>query len=319
MGMVHALQKGDISPDSVSSKVKKAAGSMTKKSAKKYASTKHTNLPVKKESVMNIDALRSRVIDKLKETIRTEVMSTLEEDVVDSTDAPNPGNSLDETNTLFAMDKETRKFAALKGGRSDNENIKELQQLIQKHMDMMVDVEAKFTALVKKHLPKKGSSMEYTFIHQLKSPSSIINKVIMRNRPLIDIGDLVRGAVLFKNHADMDAFIKAFRRKESSIITDYDYKAKGGDPTFGYYGSHHFDLNIGGFPTELQVMPMKLWNYKDGPGGAHTIYDKWRTNPSKMPKIDQQLSKKLFNMGNMQEVSQLSEEKVQEVLDNLLK
>lgn len=82
MGMVHALQKGDISPDSVSSTVKKAAGSMTKKSAKKYASTKHKNLPTKKESV-NIDELRSRVIDKLKETIRKEVMGTLEEGVDD--------------------------------------------------------------------------------------------------------------------------------------------------------------------------------------------------------------------------------------------
>lgn len=47
MGMVHALQKGDISPSDVSQDVIDAAKSMKKKDAKDFASTKHDGLPNK--------------------------------------------------------------------------------------------------------------------------------------------------------------------------------------------------------------------------------------------------------------------------------
>ena len=51
MGMVYALKSGKLKPSklpkSVAAKVKKAAGSMSKKSAKDFASTKTKNLPKK--------------------------------------------------------------------------------------------------------------------------------------------------------------------------------------------------------------------------------------------------------------------------------
>mgnify|MGYP003109620997 CR=1 FL=1 len=47
MGMVHALKKGEMNPSDASPAVKKAAKSMSKKSVKKYASTKHKGKPVK--------------------------------------------------------------------------------------------------------------------------------------------------------------------------------------------------------------------------------------------------------------------------------
>ena len=49
MGMVHAVQKGELSPNEVSPEVRKAAKTMKKKDAKDFASTKHRGLPVKKE------------------------------------------------------------------------------------------------------------------------------------------------------------------------------------------------------------------------------------------------------------------------------
>ena len=53
MGMVHALQKGEIKPSDVSDKVKKAADSMSDKDAEDFASTKHKGLPKKvKESFL---------------------------------------------------------------------------------------------------------------------------------------------------------------------------------------------------------------------------------------------------------------------------
>ena len=52
MGMVHAVQKGDM--EAPSKEVEKAADSMSKKDAKDYASTSHKGLPNKKENIMKI-------------------------------------------------------------------------------------------------------------------------------------------------------------------------------------------------------------------------------------------------------------------------
>lgn len=53
MGIVHALQKGEKVPNA-SPEARKAAGSMTKKDVKDFASTKHKGLPkkIKKETVV---------------------------------------------------------------------------------------------------------------------------------------------------------------------------------------------------------------------------------------------------------------------------
>lgn len=48
MGMVHAVQKGELSPDEVGGSVVKAANSMSDKDAEDFASTKHKGLPEKK-------------------------------------------------------------------------------------------------------------------------------------------------------------------------------------------------------------------------------------------------------------------------------
>ena len=45
MGMVHAVQKGELSPDEVGGGVEKAAASMSDKDAEDFASTKHKGLP----------------------------------------------------------------------------------------------------------------------------------------------------------------------------------------------------------------------------------------------------------------------------------
>lgn len=59
MGMVHAVQKGDM--DAPSPEVAKVADDMDDKSAKDFASTKHKGLPNK---------VKSESIDKLKEIIK---------------------------------------------------------------------------------------------------------------------------------------------------------------------------------------------------------------------------------------------------------
>ena len=50
-GMVHAVQKGELSPSKVGPAVRKAAKNTEYSDAKSFASTKHKNLPEKKGSL----------------------------------------------------------------------------------------------------------------------------------------------------------------------------------------------------------------------------------------------------------------------------
>jgi hypothetical protein len=206
-----------------------------------------------------------------------------------------------EANDLLQADKELRGFMATIKNRSEDTNVKALTKVMEKYSKSFSDIEVKFSKLISSSLPKKGSSGNITFVHQLKSIGSIIDKVIGRGKNIMKISDLVRGAVLFKDKEEMNKWIADFRRKYSSYIDAYEFKEKGSDPTFGYYGSHHFDLKIDGLTVELQVMPAKLWKYKDT---AHGIYNKWRTSTTAIPEIEKQLSRHLFRMGNENLVSE---------------
>lgn len=65
MGLVHSLKKGDISPSDVSKKVKKAASSMSKKSAKDFASTKHKGLPKKVKQETRVRSLIRKMVREI--------------------------------------------------------------------------------------------------------------------------------------------------------------------------------------------------------------------------------------------------------------
>jgi hypothetical protein len=69
MGMVHAVQKGDMKAPS--KEVEKAADSMTDKDAKDYASTSHKGLPNKKEN-MNATITKERLKELVREVMTEE-------------------------------------------------------------------------------------------------------------------------------------------------------------------------------------------------------------------------------------------------------
>jgi hypothetical protein len=104
MGMVHAVQKGDM--DAPSKEVAKAADGMTSKDSKEFASTKHAGLPDKKEDY----AIR------LKEHIRKLVKEM------------NTTGSVEGYNTPYAFSKKggekkkAKKQASLTGYTAVNEN-----------------------------------------------------------------------------------------------------------------------------------------------------------------------------------------------------
>jgi len=140
----------------------------------------------------------------------------------------------------------------------------------------------KFQKLVKKTLTsskiRKNLSRKPDTLSQIKKLKGLKSKVIARGKSLVKIGDIVRGAILFETNEEVEMFISEFRRKNRAIISEYDFKAEGSDPKFGYFGSHHVDLMIDGLVVELQVMTKRLWTYKDK---AHDIYTKMRDAKAK--------------------------------------
>ena len=133
------------------------------------------------------------------------------------------------------------------------------------------------------------------FLSQIKKLDGLESKTIKRGKSLLKIGDLVRGAILFKNQEEVDMFVSDFRRKNRSMIVDYEYKQRGKDPRFGYFGSHHLDIMIDGLVVEVQVMTKRLWSYKDA---AHDIYKNLRDADRAADSFEINLSKMLFDLGN---------------------
>jgi len=234
-------------------------------------------------------------------------------------------NTLNEANVALQADAEFRSFYAQFERRTDDENKRIFTALINKYMTTFREVKDTYVKFMNKHIPKKGwykvsrdvevkpdkwksTFGKYKFIYQIKSLKSMIDKVIKRGKDIFAIGDLIRGAVVFKNPEELDMWVKTFRRRASSKITSYEFKKHGSDKTYGYYGTHHFTLHFDGFDTELIVSTEKLWKYKEE---AHNIYTKWRSSNKPIPKEDLAYSKHLFHIGNLREIAEENNEEVE--------
>ena len=69
MGMVHAVQKGKVSPDEVGDSVAKAANSMSNKDAEDFASTKHKDLPEKIDEFLSLHDTVEYLSDRSGENV----------------------------------------------------------------------------------------------------------------------------------------------------------------------------------------------------------------------------------------------------------
>ena len=201
---------------------------------------------------------------------------------------------LEMANPAMVHDNEVVSFEKrLKTGKSDVNALKaQVETLYNNYKDALATIRKKFETLIRRDLPR-GNDVK--FISDTKTIASVIDKAISRKKGFMSINDLVRGAVLFRQQSDMDDFVKRFTRKNASILVEAEHKARGGDATYGYYGSHHFSLNIDGIIVELQVMTQKLWAYKHA---AHQIYTSTRSKAEGPSKQDKHLSKELFSRGN---------------------
>lgn len=194
---------------------------------------------------------------------------------------------------------------AVKSGRiDDSEAAKKIKKIMDGYERKIETVKKDFEKLIRSEIRKFP---KVKFLSATKPLSSIEDKVIKRKKPLSELNDLVRGAVLFETKEDADDFIKRFVRKNKSKVAELETKERGSDTTYGYYGAYHLLLDVGGILVELQVMTKKLWNYKKN---AHDIYTRSRSKPGGPDKFDRHMSKLIFSKGN------LGEENDEEDLDN---
>ena len=84
MGMVHALQKGELSPSDVSAKVKDVADRIGDEDAEDFASTKHSGKPEK---------VAKETLRKIRDAIRTELESCGYTHTVDGDKLKSPGGT----------------------------------------------------------------------------------------------------------------------------------------------------------------------------------------------------------------------------------
>jgi hypothetical protein len=120
MGMVHAVQKGDM--EAPSKEVEKAADSMSDKAAKDFASTKHKGLPNKKES-MKITKERLKELVKEVMTEESEYQAFFQK-ALDKAGKSIPSMSDDEKKAFFdkidiAWNGKGEKNEALVGGQKE--------------------------------------------------------------------------------------------------------------------------------------------------------------------------------------------------------
>lgn len=167
----------------------------------------------------------------------------------------------------------------IRSGDVDDQEAEEALEAVyyQEILPIAEDRLEQFRNIVKKSLSaskiRKNLSRNPDVLSQIKALKGLKSKAISRGKPLTKIGDIVRGAILFETNEEVDMYIENFRRKFSRNIAEYEFKAEGSDPKFGYFGSHHIDMMVDGLVVELQVMTKRLWTYKEK---AHDIYVKMR-------------------------------------------
>ena len=136
----------------------------------------------------------------------------------------------------------------------------------------------------------RAKSHDAKVITSRKTPHSFVDKVVNRKKDASTVHDVVRGAILTRNHKETQDVVH--KLKKHGEVTDIEHKKKG-ESEGGYHGAHHVSVKIHGVHHEVQIMPKKVWHAKQA---AHHYYDKHRSSTEHSPerKKDYDHSKKLF-------------------------
>jgi hypothetical protein len=171
MGMVHAVQKGDM--EAPSSEVEKAADSMSDADAKDYASTKHKGLPnhVKKEN------MEKQLKEIIRQTYRDSLRESINEDAAELPQGTIP--SAVKVKLQMAIDK-------IKDSKLNN-NAK--LQLVAQVIDAL-DVDKSQLSNIANKIRSKMESVNESISHEAMGIASMTNTRKEAVQKFIDDNDL---------------------------------------------------------------------------------------------------------------------------------
>jgi ppGpp synthetase/RelA/SpoT-type nucleotidyltranferase len=241
-----------------------------------------------------MDSIKLYVFERLYDMLDEEVVAE-SEGLFDGLDESFMFEGL--VNPAFSVGKSFGDFGQLdkdiKRGAVDKDKVMStIQSLYDKNKKSLTDLKNRFAELLKKNSRKFKNHEIYA---QIKPLNSLLDKVGNRGKSVMEINDLIRGAVIFDTKDDADKFVQDFIRKNGNKVVEVNEKEKGGDPMYGYYGAFHLLVDVEGVYAEIQVMTKTLWKQKKK---AHDIYTAARSSSSGPSKQDRQLSKQIFNRGN---------------------
>lgn len=191
---------------------------------------------------------------------------------------------------LFKGDKEIRTFDFNKKNMTEEEQLAFIEKKLKDYVKHIDDVNDEFVKIFRKYAKQHKAKFMHGGIKPLKS---IMSKVVTRNKKFSELGDLIRGAMLFKTEEDLKDFISNLQRHGKVKILEIDKKEKVSKETI-YYGVYHLDIEINDITIELQAMTERLWQFK---GVAHKMYSQFRDS-SEDNKFLTDYSRQLFDAGN---------------------
>lgn len=137
----------------------------------------------------------------------------------------------------------------------------------------------------------------------VKTHDSFIDKSFLRKKGY-NLDDVLRGAILVADEKALNETIKNIYKNFDVFEHDVKERETGldKDADYGYFGSHHFAVQIEGTGVvcELQVMTRKLWAYKHE---GHKIYVKTRSKGAsnmsdEVRAREMERSREIFKLGN---------------------
>jgi (p)ppGpp synthase/HD superfamily hydrolase len=175
-----------------------------------------------------------------------------------------------------------------------NKGREELQKIYNEILDFVLKVKNEFVRLIHRAADKKEDKV----LFNIKQFDSFIDKTAKRGKDPKQMSDIIRGAILGSTQDDVERIVKNLRK--FGRIHKYEVKKLTGGDKFGYYGSHHVDVQVGNVIAEIQVMTKRLWTYKKA---AHDIYDELRSQTDAKisdAEVRKKLtrSRELFHLGN---------------------
>ena len=290
MGMVHALQKGDMKPSDASTSVKKAAQSMKKSDAKDYASTSHKGLPRK---------VKQEILTKLKEYANKMGTNTLGGD--DYTSKKKGGlrdfDGYDNVdyNKDMPMD-EVSSSDAYKISRMLGTGQQSTQDFIE---DNKIDVK-KLESYIKKLSPSKKSIIKDIINGSTDKRLSTIKKGLVKQvKESLDESMMSTIDQIRKDSNSVKDFIK-------KVLSDRNFRDMKSDKDFiKYLGSIYEGVTEGGIPQNW--MSGRTSDYHTKLRGKKRKYDdsNFDKENSGQPDLEESPNKVDFNSKGYKEATKL--------------